>query len=199
VEAPELAEVEPIYKPGDDLVTFVVFDILVFRGRSVMDQPLSQGRPLLEALFDEVPQVRIVDQVVEHGEAMCRAALELDPEGIVAKRPASHYQREFVLAIGGRSSAPAPSPPSGSITASLTIVGPQRCRGARHLSRPVVEHSAHRTGNELRRVARAARLAHCHARALLAAARRTLEAASGRRRGIGEECAGHPCYCTSIQ
>ena len=80
------------YKPGDDLVTYVVFDILVAAGSSVMHQPLQHRRALLEEIIDDVPQVRVVDQVPEHGEAMFKAALELGLEGIVAKRLHAPYQ-----------------------------------------------------------------------------------------------------------
>jgi bifunctional non-homologous end joining protein LigD len=80
------------YKPGDDPVTFVVFDVLVLFGRNVMDRPLYERRAYLEELFDDVPHVRVVDQVPEQGEAMYRAALELSLEGIVAKRLTSTYQ-----------------------------------------------------------------------------------------------------------
>jgi bifunctional non-homologous end joining protein LigD len=80
------------YKPGDDPVTFVVFDVLILFGKSVMDRPLSERRMMLEELFDEVPQIRVVDQVAEHGEAMYQAALQLSLEGIVAKRLASPYR-----------------------------------------------------------------------------------------------------------
>jgi bifunctional non-homologous end joining protein LigD len=58
----------------------------------VMDRPLYERRAYLEELFDDVPHVRVVDQVPEQGEAMYRAALELSLEGIVAKRLTSTYQ-----------------------------------------------------------------------------------------------------------
>jgi bifunctional non-homologous end joining protein LigD len=62
------------YKPGDDLVTYIVFDILVAAGSNVMDRPLTIRRSLLEELFDDVPQIRVVDQIPAHGEAMYQAA-----------------------------------------------------------------------------------------------------------------------------
>jgi bifunctional non-homologous end joining protein LigD len=74
------------------LVTYVVFDMMVAGDASLMDRPLRHRRQVLEEMLQDVPQVRIVDQVPEHGEAMYRAALELGLEGIVAKRRDSPYR-----------------------------------------------------------------------------------------------------------
>jgi bifunctional non-homologous end joining protein LigD len=80
------------YKRGDDATTLVVFDALVVRGRSVMEKPLHMRRAQLAGMLADTPHVKVVDQVIEHGQAMYRAAVELGLEGIVAKRLDSLYQ-----------------------------------------------------------------------------------------------------------
>jgi bifunctional non-homologous end joining protein LigD len=80
------------YKPGDDLVTYVVFDILIAADANVMEQPLRERRALLEEVLEDVPQVRVVDQMAQHGAPMYQAALQLGLEGIVAKRLDAPYR-----------------------------------------------------------------------------------------------------------
>jgi bifunctional non-homologous end joining protein LigD len=80
------------YKPGDDLVDFIVFDVLVLHGRSIMHRPLIERRARLLELLVGLPHVHVIHQVRERGEEMYEAALGLGLEGIVAKRLDSPYQ-----------------------------------------------------------------------------------------------------------
>jgi bifunctional non-homologous end joining protein LigD len=79
------------YREGDDPVVFVVFDALVVDDRSVMQQPLLRRKKHLQRLLG-LPHTMVLGEVVEDGEAMYRAALELQLEGIVAKRLTAPYQ-----------------------------------------------------------------------------------------------------------
>jgi ATP-dependent DNA ligase len=71
-------------------VQYVVFDLLYFRGRSLLDRPLSERRQLLEDL-PRLPFVSLCEGVVGDGRAFFRAAVAQGHEGVVAKRLSSRY------------------------------------------------------------------------------------------------------------
>jgi len=60
--------------------------VLVASGRSVMHEPLLDRKARAARLMEGLPCVRLVDHVVEHGDSMFAAAVQLGLEGIVAKR-----------------------------------------------------------------------------------------------------------------
>lgn len=72
-------------------VVYCVFDILVMRGKSVMDKPLIARKKLLAPLRG-LPGVLVVDQVPGEGEALYQYVLALKLEGLVAKRLDSPYR-----------------------------------------------------------------------------------------------------------
>lgn len=78
------------YDPKSPVV-YCVFDVLVSRGKSVMDRPLSARKKLLEPLRG-LPSLLVVDGIVGHGEALYQQVLALELEGLVAKRLDSIYQ-----------------------------------------------------------------------------------------------------------
>jgi bifunctional non-homologous end joining protein LigD len=80
------------YQAGDDAVVFCVFDALVVRGRSVMARPLLERKAHLAPLLAGVPHTLVVGEIVGEGEALFEAALQLQLEGVVAKRLAAPYQ-----------------------------------------------------------------------------------------------------------
>jgi bifunctional non-homologous end joining protein LigD len=79
---------------GSASLRYYVFDIMIHRGRSVMDQPLSARRSLLEA--------RVLSNLAEPVGCSCRLDAPLPAliqsvraqglEGLVAKRPDSLYE-----------------------------------------------------------------------------------------------------------
>jgi bifunctional non-homologous end joining protein LigD len=75
----------------DEPVVYCVFDVLASQGRSVMDQPLTARKKLLEPLRG-LPGVLVVDQIPAEGEALYGYVLSLKLEGLVAKRMDSKYR-----------------------------------------------------------------------------------------------------------
>ena len=84
--------------PGDRLVTFCVFDLLVYEGRSVMALPLIERKAMLAALLSPAPSNilyarHITSADVENPISWLYAhALELKLEGVVGKRATSPYR-----------------------------------------------------------------------------------------------------------
>jgi DNA ligase D-like protein (predicted ligase) len=72
--------------------SYVVFDILYAKERSVMDLPLLQRKRILREELQESDAVTIVDSFLEKGEDYFQAALKMGIEGVVAKRQDSIYQ-----------------------------------------------------------------------------------------------------------
>jgi DNA ligase D-like protein (predicted ligase) len=72
--------------------SYVVFDILYAKGRSVMDLPLWQRKRLLYQTLQERETVTISDSFAEKGEDYFEAALKMGIEGVMAKRLNSLYQ-----------------------------------------------------------------------------------------------------------
>jgi DNA ligase D-like protein (predicted ligase) len=71
--------------------SFVVFDILYAKERSVMDLSLRERKRILREELHESEFVTIADSFPEKGEDYFQAALEMGIEGIVAKRLDSVY------------------------------------------------------------------------------------------------------------
>ncbi len=113
-EASRLAETTP--------VTFQVFDILYYKGRSVMDYPLSRRKSLLSKAVRADECLAVPGYMEGEGVAFFEAARQHDLEGIIAKERESvyrpgrrseawlklkvHQKEEFVIAgftYGGRS------------------------------------------------------------------------------------------------
>jgi DNA ligase D-like protein (predicted ligase) len=72
-------------------VSYVVFDILYAKGKSVMDLPLRERKEILHEELEEGEIVSIVDSFPEKGEDYFQAALKMGIEGVVAKRLDSRY------------------------------------------------------------------------------------------------------------
>ncbi len=72
-------------------VSYVVFDILYAKGKSVMDRPLRERKEILHEELEESEIVSIMDSFPEKGEDYFHAALKTGIEGVVAKRLDSQY------------------------------------------------------------------------------------------------------------
>jgi DNA ligase D-like protein (predicted ligase) len=72
-------------------VSYVVFDILYAKGKSVMDLPLRERKKILHEELEESEIVSIADSFPEKGEDYFQAALKAGIEGVVAKRLDSQY------------------------------------------------------------------------------------------------------------
>lgn len=72
--------------------SYVVFDILYAKGRSVMSLPLWQRKSLLLEALPESEGVTISDSYAKNGEDYFSAALKMGIEGVMAKRLDSLYQ-----------------------------------------------------------------------------------------------------------
>jgi DNA ligase D-like protein (predicted ligase) len=72
-------------------VSYVVFDILYAKGKSVMDLPLRERKDILHEELEESDIVSIADSFLEKGEDYFQAALIAGIEGVVAKRLDSQY------------------------------------------------------------------------------------------------------------
>jgi bifunctional non-homologous end joining protein LigD len=75
-------------------VTYVVFDLLRLRGRSLLGEPLARRREALAELCATTPLSGVVFStgVVGSGRAFYAAALAAGQEGVVAKHLASAYR-----------------------------------------------------------------------------------------------------------
>ena len=80
------------YLSGAMPVSYVVFDILYAKGKSVMDRPLRQRKEVLREELEESDIVSIADSFPEKGEDYFQAALKMGIEGVVAKRLDSQYR-----------------------------------------------------------------------------------------------------------
>ena len=68
--------------------TYVVFDLLYYRGRSLLLEPLEQRRALLRQVVHEMdqPQLVLSEGITGAGVVFFRKACQLGLEGVVAKR-----------------------------------------------------------------------------------------------------------------
>jgi ATP-dependent DNA ligase len=71
-------------------ISYVVFDLLYYAGRSVINCPLAERQELMRRL-PEVPFVSRCDGTQNSGRAFFRAAVAAGHEGVVAKKLISHY------------------------------------------------------------------------------------------------------------
>lgn len=75
------------WRPGDDLVTFMAFNLLVHRGRDVRGWPVERRKSALQAPLTPAPaSVLYVGHLEEGGAELYAQACALQLEGIVAKR-----------------------------------------------------------------------------------------------------------------
>jgi DNA ligase D-like protein (predicted ligase) len=72
--------------------SFVVFDILCVKGKSIMERPLGERKEILRDELQEDERVVISDFFFERGVDYFSAALKMGIEGIMAKRLKSIYQ-----------------------------------------------------------------------------------------------------------
>ena len=68
-----------------------MFDVLVADGRDVRALPLGKRKARLREIVDDMPAIQLVSALEAHGEALFAKAVELDIEGIVAKRVDATY------------------------------------------------------------------------------------------------------------
>lgn len=73
-------------------VTYVVYDLLYLRGRSLMKEPLHRRRQRLKEAIGSSGRIYLVEPVAEDGLALFDAARERGLEGVVAKRIDSPYR-----------------------------------------------------------------------------------------------------------
>jgi bifunctional non-homologous end joining protein LigD len=73
-------------------VTYVVYDLLYLRGRSVMKEPLERRRPRMFEAIRSSGRIYVVEPVAEDGLALFDAAREKGLEGVIAKRFDSPYR-----------------------------------------------------------------------------------------------------------
>ncbi|HLX20165.1 MAG TPA: DNA ligase D [Gaiellaceae bacterium] len=75
----------------DTPIVYEVFDVLELDGRTVVDQPLTQRRKLLDGLLDPRDKTVRISAPFEDGDALFAAAQEQHLEGVMAKRDSSRY------------------------------------------------------------------------------------------------------------
>ena len=76
--------------PGSTII-FYVFDCLAFNGRSLMDLPLLERKQILKKLLPRNRTVKYADHVAESGVAFFEQIVDLNLEGMIAKRASSRY------------------------------------------------------------------------------------------------------------
>lgn len=71
---------------------YFAFDLLHLDGEPLLKQPLTERKTRLAQLLSSQPEpVRLAEHIQGNGQAMYRAACELNVEGIVSKRAGSRY------------------------------------------------------------------------------------------------------------
>lgn len=73
-------------------VTFVVYDLLYLRGRSLMKDPLSRRRPRMFESIRSADRIYVLEPVADDGLALFDAAREKGLPGLIAKRFDSPYR-----------------------------------------------------------------------------------------------------------
>jgi bifunctional non-homologous end joining protein LigD len=73
-------------------VTYVVYDLLYLRGRSMLKEPLVRRRPRMFDAIQSSGRIYVVEPVADDGLALFDAARERGLEGVVAKRFDSPYR-----------------------------------------------------------------------------------------------------------
>ncbi|PZX61285.1 bifunctional non-homologous end joining protein LigD [Algoriphagus ratkowskyi] len=77
-------------EPKGDLI-YVVFDLLYLDGHSIAHLKLEDRKELLEALVEDIPQIRYSDHIVGGGKAFFEKVKEQGLEGIIGKKADSFY------------------------------------------------------------------------------------------------------------
>lgn len=72
-------------------VQYIIFDLLYYRGQSVMDRPLIERKSLLDEVIEENDVFSRIRYVEEKATGLFRATGEAGLEGIVIKRKDSRY------------------------------------------------------------------------------------------------------------
>jgi ATP-dependent DNA ligase len=72
-------------------IEYVVFDLLYWGGRPLLDRPLSERRRMLREELPELPFVSLCEGALGDGKAFFSSAVERGFEGVVAKRLNSRY------------------------------------------------------------------------------------------------------------
>jgi bifunctional non-homologous end joining protein LigD len=74
-------------------ICFYVFDLLVYRGKSLLQTALDKRRRLLESVVAALPEpIRLSETFAGQAEELIAAARELGLEGLIAKREESVYE-----------------------------------------------------------------------------------------------------------
>jgi bifunctional non-homologous end joining protein LigD len=73
-------------------VTYVIYDLLYLRGRSMLKEPLERRRQRMAEVIRSAGRIYVVEPVAEDGLALFEAAHEKGLEGVVAKRFDSPYR-----------------------------------------------------------------------------------------------------------
>lgn len=80
------------FGPVAPAVTYVLYDLLYLRGRSMLKEPLERRRPRMAEAIRSSGRVYVVEPVAEDGLALFEAAREKGLEGVIAKRFDSPYR-----------------------------------------------------------------------------------------------------------
>lgn len=82
------------WREGDRPVVFMVFDALALDGRALIGEPVEARKAALKKLLSSnLPAVKYVDHFdAEHGPSLFKQAVQLELEGLVAKRLGSVYK-----------------------------------------------------------------------------------------------------------
>src|SRR5690606_2531708 len=73
-------------------ILYYVFDCISYRGKSVAHLPLLERKEIVRRLMVDSKIVRYSDHVQEHGIEFFSKVVEMDIEGMIAKRASSPYQ-----------------------------------------------------------------------------------------------------------
>jgi bifunctional non-homologous end joining protein LigD len=80
-----------LLQQGQGTLALVVYDVLEVEGEPIIELPLSERRKRLEEVVDQRAGGLVLSPQFDDGEALLRAALEQELEGVVAKRLDSPY------------------------------------------------------------------------------------------------------------
>ena len=91
-DRPSFQKLQDYSRDGASPIFYYVFDLLYYRGKSIMNRPLSERKELLRKVLKEDDVIRYCDHVAESGEDFFKVAVEKDLEGIMAKKADSVYK-----------------------------------------------------------------------------------------------------------
>lgn len=72
-------------------ILYYVFDCLSFKGKSLMHLPLVERKEIAKKLLGKSKVIRYSDHVIENGVEFFSKVIEMDLEGMIAKRASSQY------------------------------------------------------------------------------------------------------------